>query len=89
MQRQKPWTVEGIVDKDKPTDLWDLKQQIKSLTTIMKSTTVGNAKMESGEGVLSLKKKEAFRGSPKENLSRITSKMEGNFKTWAETYKML
>ena len=53
-------TVEGIVDKDKPTDLQDLKQQIKSLTTIMKSTTVGNVKMESGEGVLSAKKKDAF-----------------------------
>ena len=36
----------------------------------MKSTTVGIVKMESGEGVLSLKKKEAFRGSPKKNLSR-------------------
>ena len=57
-------TVEGIVDKDKPTDLQDLKQQIKSLTTIMKSTTVGNVKMENGEGVSSPKKKEAFQGSP-------------------------
>ena len=29
--KAKTMTVEGIVDKDKPTDLQDLKQQIKSL----------------------------------------------------------
>ena len=53
-------TVEKVVDKDEPTNLQDVKQQIKSLATIMKSTTVGNVKMESRKGVLSLKKKEAF-----------------------------
>ena len=57
--------VEGVVDKNEPTDLKDIKQQIKSLATIMKSTTVGNVKMEIREGVLSPKKKEAFQGSPK------------------------
>ena len=49
-------TVEKVTDKDGPTDLKDIKQQIQLLATIMKSTTVGNVKMESGEGVLSLKK---------------------------------
>ena len=34
----------------------------------MKSTTVGNVMMESGEGVLSPKEKEAFRGSPKKTF---------------------
>ena len=58
-------TVEKIVDKDEPTNLQDIRQQIKSLATIMKSTKVGNVKMKDGEGVLSLKKKEAFQGSPK------------------------
>ena len=53
-------TVKKIVDKGEPTDLQDIKQQIKSLATIMKSTTVGNVKMESGEGELSPKKKEPF-----------------------------
>ena len=56
----KAMKVEKVVDKDEPTNLQDIKQQIKSLATIMKSTMVGNVKMESGEGVLSLKKKEAF-----------------------------
>ena len=53
----KAMTVEGVVDKDEPTDFKDIKQQIKLLATIMKSTTVGNVKMESGEGVLSPNKK--------------------------------
>ena len=49
-----------VVDKHEPTNLQHIQQQIKSLATIMKSTMVGNVKMESGEGVLSLKKKEVF-----------------------------
>ena len=60
----KAMTVEKVVDKNEPTDLWDIKQQIELLATIMKSTTVGNVKLKEGEGVLSPKKKEAFQGSP-------------------------
>ena len=55
--KAKAMTVEKIVDKDKPTDLQDIKQQIESLATIMKSTTVENVKIKDGEGVLSPKKK--------------------------------
>ena len=58
--KAKAMMVEKVVDKDEPTDLQDIRQQIKSLATIMKSTMVGNVKMKDGEGVLSLKKKEAF-----------------------------
>ena len=58
--KAKAMMVEKVIDKDGPIDLKDMKQQIQSLATIMKSTTVGNVKMENGEGVLSLKKKEAF-----------------------------
>ena len=65
--KAKAMTVEKVVDKNEPTDLQDKKQQIKLLTTIMKSTTVGNVKLKEGEGVLSAKKKEAFRGSPKKH----------------------
>ena len=50
-------TVERVVDKNEPTDLQDIKQQIESLVTIMKSTTVENAKLKEGEGVSSPKKK--------------------------------
>ena len=56
----KAMTVEKVIDKNEPTNLQDIKQQIESLATIMKSTTVGNAKLKEGEGVLSPKKKETF-----------------------------
>ena len=56
----KAMTVEKVVDKDEPTNLQDIRQQIKSLATIMKSTMVGNVKMKDREGVLSPKKKEVF-----------------------------
>ena len=58
--KAKAMTVEKMVDKDEPTNLQDIRQQIKSLATIMKSTMVGNVKMKDGERVLSLKKKEVF-----------------------------
>ena len=73
-------TVEKVVDKDEPTDLQDIRQQIKSLATIMKSTVVGNVKMEGSEGVLSPKKKETFRGSPKKAFQGSSQKGKGVLK---------
>ena len=73
--KAKAMMVEKVRDKDEPTDL-----QIKLLATIMKSTTVGNVKMESGEGVLSLKKKEAFQGSPKKAFQGSPPKGKGGLK---------
>ena len=64
--KAKAMTVEKVVDKNEPTDLQDIGQQIESLAAIMKSTTVGNVKIKEGEGVLSPKKKEAFQNSPRE-----------------------
>ena len=58
--KYKAMTVEKVVDKNEPTDLQDIKQQIESLATIMKSMTVGNVKLKEGERVLSPKKKEVF-----------------------------
>ena len=58
--KAKAMTVEKVVDKNEPTDLQDIKQQIESLATIMKSTTVENVKIKEGEGVSSPKKKEVF-----------------------------
>ena len=58
--KAKAMTVEKVVDKNEPTDLQDIKQQIESLATIMKSTTVENVKLKEGEGVSSPKKKEVF-----------------------------
>ena len=63
--KAKAMTVEKVIDKNEPTTLQDIKQQIALLATIMKSTTIGNVKLKEGEGVQSPKKKEVFRGSPK------------------------
>ena len=58
--KAKAMTVKKVVDKNEPTDLQDIKQQIESLATIMKNTIVGNVKLKEGEGVSSPKKKEVF-----------------------------
>ena len=62
--KAKAMTVEKVVDSKEPTDLQDLKQQIESLTMIIKNATMGNAKSKVGEGVSPPKKKEVFRNSP-------------------------
>ena len=38
--KAKGMRVEKVIDKDEPTNLKDIKQQIQLLATIMKSTTV-------------------------------------------------
>ena len=63
--KAKAMTVKKVVEKNGPTDLQDIKQQIESLATIMKSAMLGNAKLKEGEGVSSPKKKEVFQNSPK------------------------
>ena len=78
--KAKAMTVEKVVDNDEHSNLQDIRQQIKSLATIMKSTMVGNVKMEGGEGVLSLKKKETFRGSPKKAFQGSPQKGKGVLK---------
>ena len=75
--KAKAMTVEKVVDKNEPTDLQDIKQQIESLATIMKSTTVGNVKLKEGEGVSSPKKKEVFRNSPKKTFQGSPQKGKG------------
>ena len=75
--KAKAMTVEKVIDKNEPTDLQDIKQQIESLATIMKSTMVGNVKLKEGEGVQSPKKKEAFRGSPKKAFPGSPQKGKG------------
>ena len=53
-------TVKKVVEKKEPTDFHDIKQQIESLATIMKSTMMGNVRPKEGDGVSSPKKKEMF-----------------------------
>ena len=62
--KAKAMTVEKVVEKNEPTDLQDIKQQIELLATIMKSATMGGVKQKEEEGVSSPKKKEVFQNSP-------------------------
>ena len=67
-------TVEKIVNDKERNDLRYLKQQIDSLSTIMKSATVGNVKLKGKEGVSSPRKKELFGNSPQKGLQGSPSK---------------
>ena len=58
--KAKAMTVKKVVEKKELTDLQDIKQQIESLATIMKSAMVGGVKLKEEEGVSSPKKKEVF-----------------------------
>ena len=58
--KAKAMMVEKVVEKKEPTDLQDIKQQIESLATIMKTAMMGGVKLKEGDGVSSPKKKEMF-----------------------------
>ena len=62
--KAKAMPVEKVTDNKEQNELKDLRQQTKLLATIMKSTTVGNVKLKSVEGVSSPRKKEVVRNSP-------------------------
>ena len=75
--KAKAMTVEKVVEKKEPTDLQDIKQQIDSLATIMKSATMGGVKLKEGDEVSSPKKKEVFRYSPKKVFKESPRKGKG------------
>ena len=58
--KAKAMTVEKVVEEKEPTDLQDIKQQMESLATVMKSATMGGVKLKEGDGLSSPKKKEVF-----------------------------
>ena len=55
--KAKAMMVEKVVEKKEHTDLQDIKQQIESLATIMKSATMGNVRPKEEDGVSCPKKK--------------------------------
>ena len=67
-------TVEKIINDKERNDLKDLKQQIESLFTIMKSVTVGNVKLKGRGGVSSPRKKELFGNSPQKGFQGSSRK---------------
>ena len=60
----KALTVERIIDHKEQNKLKDLRQQIESLATIMKSAMAGNVKPKVTEGISSPRKKEVLGTSP-------------------------
>ena len=66
--KAKAMTVEKFIDDKERNELKDLRQQIESLSTIMKSVTVGSMKPKGREGVSSPQKKEFFGNSPQKGL---------------------
>ena len=66
--KAKALTVEKIIDNKEQNELKDLRQQIESLATIMKSATMGNVKPQVTEGVSSPRKKEVLGNSPQKGF---------------------
>ena len=58
--KAKAMMVEKVVEKKEPTEFQDIKQQIESLATTMKSATMGNARAKEGDRISSPKKKDMF-----------------------------
>ena len=66
--KAKAMTVEKITNIKEQNELKDLKQQIESLTMIMKSATIDNVKSTAVEGISSPRKKEILKNSPQEGF---------------------
>ena len=64
----KPVTVEKVIEEREKTELKDLKQQIESLTMIMKSVTIGTIKTKGREGISSPRKKALLGSSPQKRM---------------------
>ena len=75
--KAKAMMVKKVVEKKEPTDLQDIKQQIESLATIMKSAMIGNVRPKEVDGVSSPKKKEMFQNSSKKVFQGSPRKGKG------------
>ena len=62
--KAKAMTVEKVIEEREKSELKDLKQQIESLATIMKSVMIGTGKTKGREGISSPRKKELLGKSP-------------------------
>ena len=78
--KAKALTVEKIIANKEQNELQDLRQQIESLATIMKSATMGNVKLKVTEGVSSPRKKEVCGNSPQKGFQGSPRKGKGPLK---------
>ena len=62
--KAKAMTVEKVIEEREKDEQKDLKWQIESLTTIMKSATMGTGKTKGREGTFSPRMKELLGNSP-------------------------
>ena len=86
--KTKVMTVKKIIDNKKQTELKDLRQQIESLTMIMKSATIGNVKPKVREGISSPRKKEIFWNSLQEGFQGSSKIRERISETEVKTYQV-
>ena len=66
--KAKAVTVEKVIEEREKSELKDLKQQMESLTTIMKSAMLETGKTKSREGISSPRKKELLGSSPQKRM---------------------
>ena len=83
----KAMTVGKITDNKEQNELKDLKQQMESLTMIMKSATVGNVKSRAVEGISSPRKKELLKNSPQKGFQGSPKKGKGPVKSGQKPMK--
>ena len=72
--KAKAMTVEKVIEEREKRQLKDLKQQIESLTTIIKSATIGTVKTKGREGISSPRKKELLGSSPQKRMQESPKK---------------
>ena len=76
--KDKAMTVEKVIQEREKSELKDLKHQIESLTTIMKSAMIGTGKTKGREGISSPRKEllgsllqKRMQGSPKKGKTSL------------------
>ena len=72
--------MEKIIENKEQNELKDLRQQIESLATIMKSATMGNVKPKVTEGASSTRKKEVLGTSPQKGFQGSPRRGKGPLK---------
>ena len=78
--KAKAITVEKVIEEREKSELKDFKQQIESLTMIMKSATIGTEKTKGREGISSPRKKELLGSSPQKRIQGSPKKSKISLK---------